>query len=254
MKFMSRFKTLSVALALGTSAALVPATSAHADSLNIAGWWGGNRWDASMTLGAGMVNYHDDSVLNAAQNSGPFGAGGFNTVNSTTGATFLSWCVDVFHSFYFNSPTSQGVAELTNASFIFGATRAADLGRLATEAYAVAGNTNSSGDNAAAFQLAVWEIVNENSGGAYNLGSGNFKASAGGNATSIAQGWLDNLPSTSIYSADIWMMQNTGNGGWGPQDVLVFTAAVPEPETYALMLAGFGLMGVVVRRRRQHRG
>ncbi|MDR3324058.1 MAG: PEP-CTERM sorting domain-containing protein [Zoogloeaceae bacterium] len=27
--------------------------------------------------------------------------------------------------------------------------------------------------------------------------------------------------------------------------------AVPEPETYALLLAGLGLMGVIVRRRRK---
>jgi hypothetical protein len=31
---------------------------------------------------------------------------------------------------------------------------------------------------------------------------------------------------------------------------LPFTAAVPEPETYALMLAGFGALGFVARRRR----
>jgi len=31
----------------------------------------------------------------------------------------------------------------------------------------------------------------------------------------------------------------------------VFTAAVPEPETYALMLAGLGALGFIARRRRQ---
>jgi hypothetical protein len=28
--------------------------------------------------------------------------------------------------------------------------------------------------------------------------------------------------------------------------------AVPEPETYAMLLAGLGLMGFVARRRKQH--
>ena len=34
-------------------------------------------------------------------------------------------------------------------------------------------------------------------------------------------------------------------------DNLKFTAAVPEPQTYAMLLAGLGLMGFVARRRRQ---
>ena len=32
---------------------------------------------------------------------------------------------------------------------------------------------------------------------------------------------------------------------------LTVTAAIPEPETYAMMLAGLGLMGFVIRRRKQ---
>ena len=48
-------------------------------------------------------------------------------------------------------------------------------------------------------------------------------------------------------------MQNNGPSGWGPQDVAVF-APIPEPETYAMLLAGIGLMGVLVsRRKRQQR-
>ncbi len=35
------------------------------------------------------------------------------------------------------------------------------------------------------------------------------------------------------------------------QDQLVMLAPVPEPETYAMLLAGLGVMGAVVRRRKQ---
>ncbi|MBL8488741.1 MAG: FxDxF family PEP-CTERM protein [Rhodocyclaceae bacterium] len=37
----------------------------------------------------------------------------------------------------------------------------------------------------------------------------------------------------------------------GSLDSVALTVAVPEPETYAMMLAGLGLMGAVARRRRQ---
>jgi hypothetical protein len=235
-------------MGLALAGVLGAAQPAFADSLNLYGWWGGYQWDASMTLEPGLVNYHNGSTVSSVTNEGPFGAGGFNTLDSTNHTSFESWCVDVFHDFYFNSSTSQGNATLISASAMFGAAKAADLGRLATEAFPLVSGHNSSNVNSTAFQLAVWEIVNENTGH-YDLYSGNFRAGAGGGATAVAQGWLNNLPATSTYEANIWAMGNNGAGGWGPQDVAVF-APVPEPETYAMLMAGLGLLGAVARRRK----
>jgi hypothetical protein len=53
-----------------------------------------------------------------------------------------------------------------------------------------------------------------------------------------------------------WSIQWVNNGGNNPDfsNLTLFardiTTAVPEPETYALMLAGLGVMGFVARRRR----
>ena len=43
--------------------------------------------------------------------------------------------------------------------------------------------------------------------------------------------------------------QSLADEGWGIKSAMV--TAVPEPETYAMMLAGLGLMGTIARRRKQ---
>ena len=50
----------------------------------------------------------------------------------------------------------------------------------------------------------------------------------------------------NIFVADIF---NPQTGNTGPVDV---TGVIPEPETYAMLLAGLGLMGFVARRRKQN--
>jgi len=47
-----------------------------------------------------------------------------------------------------------------------------------------------------------------------------------------------------------WWEPATTNAAGGRLDVLAVTA-VPEPETYAMFLAGLGFMGAVARRRKQ---
>ena len=63
----------------------------------------------------------------------------------------------------------------------------------------------------------------------------------GGLNPGVAGNWL--------FSADIWANGFTGNVAVGSS-----TPPIPEPETYAMMLAGLGLLGFVARRRRQGLG
>jgi uncharacterized protein YjiK len=48
--------------------------------------------------------------------------------------------------------------------------------------------------------------------------------------------------------------QTSGASLGAKSQLIVLTAAVPEPETYALLLAGLGLIGAGVKRRRYKRG
>ncbi|MEW5789131.1 MAG: PEP-CTERM sorting domain-containing protein [Pseudomonadota bacterium] len=52
-----------------------------------------------------------------------------------------------------------------------------------------------------------------------------------------------------VFNADNWNDVGSGEFTGTVLNDTAFTAAVPEPETYAMMLAGLGLLGVAARRR-----
>jgi hypothetical protein len=109
--------------------------------------------------------------------------------------------------------------------------------------------------NGVAFQLAIWEIVNDNyvAGNTTALADGAFKATSSVvGAVTLANSWLAALGDikTNTYGVNIWSVNGASSFGSGSQDVAVF-APIPEPETYGMLLAGLGLMGFVARRRRQ---
>ena len=236
------FRGLS--LAACAMAALFTAQSAKADIIEINNFWAGS---GNVTIDFTGVNWHDGSTVTGLHEYGR--AGGFLTYNLTTDPLkrngFQSFCVDIFHSFNF----AVRSIDVLQPATIISSTAAADLGRLYTNHHADIDLRSSSAANEAAFQLAVWEIVNEGSG-AYSLDAGGFKASGTGSA--LAQSWLAELgiASTSEYNANIWTVQSMLTTGHGyAQDVVVF-AQVPEPETYAMLLAGLGLIGFSARRRK----
>lgn len=92
-------------------------------------------------------------------------------------------------------------------------------------------------------QSIIWEIIYENSG-TYGFGTGDFQISnsavAGASTLAFDFGQLDGV----VAHATIAKLENGSN-----QDLLVVTA-VPEPSTYALMLAGLAGVGFLARRRR----
>jgi hypothetical protein len=243
------FRGLSVAALAAT--ALFVAQPATADTIEINNFWAKS---GNATIDFTGTDWHDGSTVTGLHEVG--GSGGFKTYNLTADPNrqnaFQSFCVDIFSSFSF---VVDSIDTMMPATIISSAV-AADLGRLYTNHHAEIDSRYSSKDNESAFQLAVWEIVNEGASGtnSYDLTDGAFKATGTGDG--LAQLWLSELgvPSASDYVANIWTVQSMLTKGKGyAQDVVVF-APVPEPQAYAMMLVGLGLLGFSARRKNRHFG
>jgi hypothetical protein len=154
-------------------------------------------------------------------------------------STFEAWCADIFQNTIFNSPASDFV--LKAASAVVGQQKADLLGRLATESLGLVNSSTTS----SAFQLAMWELLNETAGNPFNLSAGNFRAyGASDSSITLAQTWLDNLPSASTYKVKIYESASR-------QDLAVFSK-VPEPLTPALIAAGLLALAATTRKRKTH--
>jgi hypothetical protein len=176
-------------------------------------------------------------------------AGAFEMIDTSgptlaPGTSFMAWCVDIYH---FISP-STSYTRMDGASFYGSAPyKATDLERLAS--YVFDNSLLRDSYSSAAFQLAAWEIVNEQAGtGFYDVNGNDFKVTYGDTGVrDTANDWLD-VVNAGTYAIDqrlsVWRQDIPGS----TQDLAVF-APIPEPGTYAMLLAGLGLMGFVARRR-----
>jgi len=157
-------------------------------------------------------------------------------------ASFLTYCVDIFHTL--TIPATFDFAPVS--TLIPDATKQTRLLTLIGNAGALVAHASNKAEATAAVQLATWEIVNENTG-SYGFSTGTFRSSGGNSdgARALAMTYLDGITSGA------W---GTPAGGslkllYSATSQSQVIAAVPEPATWAMMIAGFGLVGGIVRRR-----
>lgn len=178
-------------------------------------------------------------------------AGGFSAFIGASPSSTLVWCADIFNTI--SIPGTYTYLPAQGGGVVFGAATSNRLGVLATGALsAVTGNANNPNDSAA-FQLAVWEILYEGNN-PLTLGAGDFTATSAAVAT--ANNWLAAINSgawtANSFAVDVYLKGQTVTGQTErTQDLLTFRRVpVSEPGSFALLLMGAGLAGVIVARRR----
>lgn len=181
------------------------------------------------------------------------GATGFN-VTDTTGdmGSFVAWCLDISH--YLMGTGDSQLYTVTDNPFSnsFGLTTVArDRIQLMFDAnYASVDFSN--GDQAAAFQMALWEAAYEDDSGLLDLASGLFRATSSGSDV-LAATYLANA--FSYTGEKLWNMTFLEVAGLGPDRAkdtgqnLVTVSAVPLPAAGLLLLTGLLGAGVIARRR-----
>ncbi|MEF7614900.1 PEP-CTERM sorting domain-containing protein [Aquincola sp. MAHUQ-54] len=150
-------------------------------------------------------------------------AGLKEVLNLTTGGSFLAYCLQA--AIDVPTTSAQYSASVYAAS--------ADVQELYDRFY---GSVTSGVTQAVAFQLALWELVDGPAVSAVKMPL---------DAKAAATQMLDTVRASGtvsqVYTLTAWRTD-------GYQDVLQ-ASMVPEPETYALMLAGVGAVAFLSRRR-----
>jgi hypothetical protein len=164
----------------------------------------------------------------------------------SAGKSFMAFCIEPGQDY---ATAANGMQSYTVGSFSGDQSKA--LQGLFSRHYATLGDATQQ----AAFQMAVWEITNETAK-TFGVGQGQGvfffdRLSQGTDAqnlgfTTLVNSYLDDA--VSYQGPARYQITRLSSDNF--QDLVTVTA-VPEPGTYAMLLAGLGVVGFVARRRQQ---
>lgn len=224
-------------------ALLALAAAAHADSVEMRYTGSGAGRGVSVRIDGNLHNLHAGQL-----NHEILARNGSTAPNL---GALVTYCVDIYEHVSTQSQTYQ-VADLTDAPVAPGNTGMAQhqadaIGRLYT--YANGQQYGSSNNFAAAFQLAIWEIVSDMDAESSTLtvGSGDFRAY---NLTAGTTAYLNTLlgVATNLTIAPLANLRALTNDG--AQDQLYDSVVVPLPGAAGLAAVGLAGVGLMGRRRR----
>ncbi len=185
----------------------------------------------------------------------PVGTFNYTVVSSTDprfSGGFQSFCADYFQPVTTGETyTYTPVAISALPDIGTDPTKLARIQELYDRFYQTA--VNGTGDQAGAFQLALWELTYDGAG-AVDIASGNFSATAlgGSSNTALAQSWLNTIDDpTAAAPANSYELVGLFNAN-NQDQIVPFNAPAPVPAPAALVLAVIG-GGVLLARRRAAR-
>lgn len=157
------------------------------------------------------------------------------------GLSFAAFCIDPSQ---FASPSASDYFLASGLSALGNSTKETWVSNLYSNSYA---SSIGSTTDAAAFQLALWDLAKDDG----NLSSGSVRSTGSTNTTVL--GSANSMITAAKLGAGPAQYSFSLYTSATAQDYVVATSvtAVPEPETYAMLLSGMCLLGFTARRRLQ---
>ncbi|MFV0473245.1 MAG: VPLPA-CTERM sorting domain-containing protein [Pikeienuella sp.] len=193
-------------------------------------------------------------------NAAPFdsstrvGGSGFNmTDTSTTLGSFIAWCLDLGHTLIGVGDSQEYVEtnEPFSNSYGLSDTARARVQALFDANYADLDTSN--GDQAAAFQMALWESAYEDDSAVADVTDGVFQAASSG-STALANTYLAAAASyAGAQKFNMTFLEVAGlsaDRARGTGQNLVTVSAVPLPAAGVLLLTALGGTALLGRRRK----
>ncbi len=196
------------------------------------------------------------SVLNAVSprptsfggEAGRFAVTGFVVGAQSTPFSAFTYCVDVYTAVFTSVNYDISPLSAIGAS----ADRQSRLAGLLVNSASLLNAATTDAERSligAATQVSVWELVYETVGAPLTVSSGNFSVFGGFTpaVSTLANSYLANnwTASTGLVSSLISV------SGQSQNQIFLNAAAVPEPATWLSMIFGFGIVGGVLRRKKQ---
>ncbi len=166
-----------------------------------------------------------------------------------TGGDFLAFCIEPRETISVGVSVTWDAVTLENAASNLGGigSTKADQIRELFGRHAPRLATPMTALQQAALQVAIWEVVRETPNVAFNINTGNifYAGETVVGVLALAQTYVQSIDGAGPRATNLIGLRNVG-----AQDLIVQTT-VPEPLSWSLMIAGFGLVGWQARRQRR---